>query len=67
MTNEPDEHPDVPAQYAHLTLRQVRELYAPPGGLPCPPELLGWLDNAILLHDLILREQAIRDGREALQ
>ena len=46
---------------------QLRELYTGPHALPCPSELLGWLDNAILLHDVIVRQQAIREAREALQ
>jgi hypothetical protein len=57
-------HPDNPAGYEHVTLRQLRELYTGPGALPCPPELLAWLDHAIQLHDIVLREQALR---EALQ
>lgn len=58
------EHADIPPGYEHVTLRQLRQLYTGPHAQPCPPEVLGWLDHAIRLHDIIVREQAIR---EALQ
>jgi hypothetical protein len=58
------EHADIPAGYEGVTLRELRRLYAGPNALPCPPELLAWLDHAIRLHDIIVREQALR---EALQ
>jgi len=51
----------VPAEYAHLTLREILRLFTGPGALPCPPELLEWREIAEAFE--ALRQQRI-DARK---